>query len=184
MDRVGERTYGKAVFRRLFAALGYEPSQKREPESVRLLKRMAEQLNDNARRFRETAGRVVLLEQRVGFLETEESGWAERVRSASRDPELAREAARISGWVGGQLAAARTELRVQLIEEREFRQTLTSGRKRFSDELEKLRAMGHDVSGCLLYIDLSRPDCPADETLLADEDRSFVARVIDNAGLH
>lgn len=173
------------MFRRLFAALGYEPSKKREPESVRLLKRMAEQLNDNARRFRETAGRVALLEQRVGFLETEGASWAERVRSTTdRDQELAREASRLCGIVEGQLMATRNELRLQLIEEREFRQTLTGGRKRFVDLLEQTRALGHDVSGCLLYIDLSRPDCPADETLLADDDRAFVARVIDNAGLH
>ncbi len=173
------------MLRRLFAALGYEPSQKREPESVRLLKRMAEQLNDNARRFREAAGAVVMLEQRVGFLETERTGWAERVRSAAeRDPELATEAARLYGRIEGQLTATHGELRLKRLDERELRHTLTTFRKRFADAFEELRDLGHDVSECLLYIDLSRPDCPADETLLADEDRAFVARVIDGPGLH
>ena len=173
------------MLRRLLSRLGYEPKQKREPESVRLLKRMAEQLNDAARRFREAAGRAALLEQRVGFLETEEAGWRDRVRSAAeRDPELATDAARIFGRVEGQLVAARAELRTHELEERELGLTLTTYRKRFADELERVRGLGHDVSGCLLYVDLSRPGCAADETLLADDDRDFIARVIDSPGLH
>ena len=179
------QAYGGEVLRRLLSRLGYEPKQKREPDSVRELRRMAELLNDNGRRFRETASRVALLEQRVSILETEGKGWADRVSSTdSWDPALAREAARILGNVEGQLQAARAELLVQRTEETELRKTLTVGRKRFADLFEQTKALGHDVSSCLLYIDLSRPECPADETLLADDDRSFVARVIDRAGLH
>ncbi len=152
---------------------------------MRLLRRFAEQLNEKASRFQAVAGRAALLEQRIGFLEVDLRTWEERsrlVRSRGR-PELLVDVARICGRLEGQLQEARAELAIVTSDETHLRNLLTAERKRFADQLEQARALGHDVSSCLLYIDLSRPPVPAD-LALADDDRDFVARVIDSAVIH
>ncbi len=154
-----------------------------EPESVRHLKRLAEQLNDKATRFRAVASRAVLLEQRIGFLETESKTWEQRA-AAVRGTAIASDVARICGRMEGQLDEAQAELRALQADETHLRSLLTSGRRSFAEGVEHARSAGYDVSSCLLYVDLTRPECPADETLLGDDDRRFVARVIDGGLVH
>ncbi len=168
------------VLRRLLSALGIDLP---EPANIRHLKRLAEQLNDKAARFRTVAGRAVMLEQRIEFLETDSRTWEQRARVA-RGTEMAADVTRICGRLEGQMQEARTELVKLQSDEQHLRGLLTSGRAAFADLLDQARRLGHDVSGCLLYVDLSRPVCPADESLLADDDRTFVARVVDSVGIH
>ncbi len=171
------------MLRRLLSRLGYERRQALEPESVRHLKRLAEQLNEKAGRFRTVAARAVLLEQRIEFLEVDSRAWERRARAAQ--PELAADAARICGRLEGQLQESRAELATLHADEAHLRNLLTSERARFAALLSQARQLGHDVNGCLLYVDLTRPERPVDETLLADDaDREFVARVIDQRGIH
>lgn len=173
------------VLRRLFAKFGYEPRQRREPESIRQLRRMAEQLNEKASRFRTVSSRAVLLEQRIAVLETDSVAWERRAEKVTEtcDPELAANAARICGRLEGQLQETRAELAVLQNDEAFLRDLLTRERKAFAEHLDLARQLGHDVSGCLLYIDLTRPEQVADIEI-DDEERSFVARVIDGAGVH
>lgn len=179
-------TYVRKVLRRLLARIGYEPRREREPESVRLVKRLAEQLNEKATRFRTVAGRAAMLEQRVGFLETDLKTWERRARAVRerRQLELLLDAERICGRIEGQLQEARAELAVLAADETHLRGLLTDERRRFADLLRETRELGHDVSECLLYVDLIRPEPLADLALCADDDREFVARVIDSSGLH
>lgn len=156
-----------------------------EPESVRQVRRLADQLNEKASRFRAVSARAVLLEQRIGFLETDWKTWDRRVRDVARNPALLASAARCIGRVEGQLQETRGELAMLQADEVALRALLTTGRDDFSRLIDRLRALGHDVSNCLLYVDLTRPECPADEDLLADDaDREFIGRVIDAAGVH
>lgn len=188
MDRSGGRGYGGEVLRRLLSVLGYEPKQQRppEPESVRLLKVFAEQLNQKATRYRAVAARAVLLEQRISQLETDSATWEQRAENAAQRgiPELTVDVTRICGRIEGQLQETRGELAVMQADEIHLRKLLSDSRHEFAKQLEGARELGHDVSGCLLYIDLTRPECPADEELLADDGRDFVARVIDGPGVH
>lgn len=170
--------------RLLMSALGYEPRRAVEPESVRHLKRLAEQLNEKATQFRTVAGRAALLEQRIEFLEVDSRTWEKRAAAVRGRADLAQEAARICGRLEGQLQEARAELATLAADEAALRNLLTDGRRSFADLVERARRQGYKVDDCLLYIDLSRPDCPADDALLADEDRAFVGRVIDAAGVH
>lgn len=170
------------VLRRLLSAIGYEPRRRPEPESVRHLKRLAELLNDKAARFRTVAARAVMLEQRIEFLETDSKAWERRARQAQ--PELAADAARICGRLEGQLQESRAELGTLRADEAHLRNLLAAERNRFAALLGEARELGHDVNGCLLYVDLTRPECPSDDTLLADDGRDFVARVIDQRGIH
>ncbi len=154
-----------------------------EPASIRGLKRLAEQLNDKASRFRTVAARAVLLEQRIELLEVDSRAWEARAK-AVHDAGLSSEVARVCGRLEGQLQAARTELAALHTDEAHLRSLLTDGRRAFAELVDQARSLGHDVSGCLLYVDLTRPECPADDSLLADEDRAFVARVIDSQVIH
>lgn len=175
------------MLRRLLSRLGYEPKRPAaEPERIRLLKQWAEQLNALATRFRTAAERSVLLEQRIDQLEGDSVRWERRAaaRAAARDPELAADVARICGRIEGQLQESRAELANLLADEKHLRALLTEQRQPFVEQLERCRAFGDDVSGCLLYIDLTRPDRVADLELLADDGRDFVARVIDADGVH
>jgi chromosome segregation ATPase len=172
------------VLRRLLSALGYEPRRAVEPESVWHLKRLAEQLNEKAARFRTAAARAALLEQRIEFLETDSKTWERKAVAVRGRPELVSEVERICGRLEGQLQEARAELATLCADEAHLRNLLTDGRRSFADLVEQARRHGHKVDDCLLYIDLSRPDVPADDTLLADDDRVFVARIIDAAGVH
>jgi hypothetical protein len=173
------------VLRRLLSRLGYEPRGKPEPESVRHLKRLAEQLNEKAARFRTVAARAVMLEQRIEFLETDSRTWEQHARATVGRAELHAEASRVCGRIEGQLHEARAELATLHADEAHLRNLLTSERSRFASLLGQAREFGHNVDGCLLYVDLTRPTCPADESLLADDgDREFVARVINSTGVH
>lgn len=173
------------MLRRLLARLGYEPKRRAEPERIRLVKRLAEQLNDKATRFRGVVSRAVLLEQRVEQLETDSASWEQRARSARhRDPALSADVARICGRIEGQLSESRAELVRLHADETHLRELLTGGRAQFADLVEQARALGDDVSECLLYIDLTRPEQVPDTDLLIDDGRDFVARVIDGAGVH
>lgn len=173
------------MLRRLLSRLGYERRKAPEPESVRHLKRLAEQLNEKAGRFRTVAARAVMLEQRIEFLEVDSRTWEQHARAAMGRPELHAEASRVCGRIEGQLQEARAELATLHADEAHLRNLLTTERGRFSALLGQARQLGHDVNGCLLCVDLTRPACPADETLLADDaDREFVARVIDQSGIH
>jgi hypothetical protein len=183
---VVSRAYGGRVLRRLLSRLGYEPKRKAEPERIRLVKLLAEQLNDKATRFRAVVSRAVLLEQRVEQLETDSVSWEQRARAArSRgDRVLLVDVARICGRIEGQLSESRAELVRLHADEAHLRDLLTSGRAQFADLVEQARDLGDDVSGCLLYIDLTRPEQVPDTDLLIDDGRDFVARVIDGAGVH
>lgn len=145
---------------------------------------MAEQLNEKASRFRTVAARAVLLEQRLDQLETDLRAWDRRAKTVGHRPELFADAQRICGRVEGKLQEARAELAEKHADETHLRNLLTEQRKVFANLLEHGRALGWDVSGCLLYVDLTRPDRVADEELLADDGQDFVARVIDAGGLH
>lgn len=171
------------MFRRLAAVLGYEPRRRREPESVGHLKRLAEQLNEKATRFREVAGRAALLEQRIEFLETDSVTW-ERRAARVRGSELAGDAERICGRLEGQMQEATADLAQLRSEEAFLRNLLTSERRGFAAMVEQARRLGHDVSGCLLFVDLTRPECPADDALIDDTDADFIGRVIDAHGVH
>jgi hypothetical protein len=174
------------VLRRLLSRLGYEPKRKAEPERIRLLRRLAEQLNDKAARFRVVVSRAVLLEQRLGQLETDSVTWEARARAAARrgEPHLMADVSRICGRIEGQVQESRAELVRLHTDERHLRELLTSGREEFTRLVELARELGDDVSSCLLYIDLTRPQEVPDEDLLLDDGRDFVARVIDGAGVH
>jgi hypothetical protein len=173
------------VLRRFLSALGYEPRRKPEPESVRHLKRLAEQLNEKAARFRTVAARAVMLEQRIEFLETDSRTWEQHARATVGRSDLHAEASRVCGRIEGQIRETRAELAALHADESHLRSLLTSERARFASLLGQARELGHEVDGCLLYVDLTRPVCPADETLLADDgDLEFVARVIGSTGIH
>jgi hypothetical protein len=173
------------VLRELLTAVARAlTAPKPQPESVRHLRRLAEQLNEKATRFRTVAGRAVLLEQRIGFLETDWKSWERRAKGARSNPDLAADAARCLGRVEGQLQEARAELATLHSDEAHLRNLLSSGRSEFAQLIEQARGLGHDVSECLLYVDLTRPECPADEELLADDGDRFVARVIDSTVVH
>jgi hypothetical protein len=174
------------VLKRLLARLGYEPRRPVEPEVARYLQRLAEQLNDKAARFRTVVSRAVLLEQRIERLERDSRVWEMRsaAPAALRDPELAADVARICGRMEGQLQEARAELVLLHADELHLRSLLTDGRAKFAVLHERARALGFDVSSCLLYIDLTRPEQVADETLLTDDGSDFVARVVDAGGVH
>lgn len=158
--------------------------QAAEPESMRHLKRLAEQLNDKAARFRSVTERAVLLEQRIEFLVADSRTWERRAVAVAGQPELASEVARVCGRLEGQLHSARAELASALADETHLRSLLTTERRRFAELVEQARRLGHDVSECLLYVDLTRPGRVADLGLLADDEREFIARVIDQAGIH
>jgi len=176
------------VLRRLLSVLGYEPKHPAvAPERIRLLKRLAEQLNEKATRFRTVTSRAVLTEQRLAQLDGDSDAWERRAARASLsgDPELVASVARICGRIEGQLQELRGELVTLQAEEAHLRSLLTDGRKSFAHLLEQARELGDDVSGCLLYIDLSRPEQVPDTELLNDDgERDFVARVIDARGVH
>lgn len=172
------------MLRRLLSVLGYEPKRAHEPESVRRLKRLAEQLNEKAARFRTVAGRAVLIDQRIEFLEADLRTWAKRAEAVAAKPLLMIEVARVCGRLEGQLQEARAEIATLMADEAHLRNLLTSGRRDFAVMLAEVRGWGHDVSECLLYVDLTRPERVADTDLLADDDREFVARVIDQSGIH
>lgn len=172
------------MFRRLLGLLGYEPTRKPEPESVRQLKRMAEQLNEKASRFRTVASRAVLTEQRLEQLETDLVTWERRARVVAGRAELSGDAQRICGRIEGQLQELRGELTLLNADEAHLRALLTSGREEFARLVQATCDLGHDVSGCLLYVDLTRPERVADTELLADDEREFIGRVIDSTGVH
>lgn len=172
------------MLRRLLSRLGYEPKHPRDPESVRQLKRLAEQLNEKAARFRTASARAVMLEQRIEFLESDSKTWEMRARTVRGQAELFADVERVCGRLEGQLQEAHAELATLRADEAHLRNLLTDGRGSFARLLEQARSAGYDVSGCLLYVDLTRPECPADETLLADDDRAFLARIIDAGGVH
>jgi septal ring factor EnvC (AmiA/AmiB activator) len=177
----------RLMLRRLLSRLGYEPKRPAaEPERIQLLKRWAEQLNEKATRFRTVAERSVLLEQRIDQLDGDLMRWEKRAvaRLATRDPELAADVARICGRIEGQLQESRAELANLHADENHLRTLLTDQRRSFAEQLELCRGLGDDVNGCLLYIDLTRPDRVADLDLLADDELDFVARVIDADGIH
>jgi chromosome segregation ATPase len=184
LDRTGRRIYGEGVLRQLLKAISRALAPL-DPEGLRHVKRLADQLNEKATQFRDVSSRVVLLEQRIGFLETDWKTWERRMRGAAHEPSLLASVARCLGRVEGQLQEARAEVATLQAEEMALRSLLTHGREEFARLLRRARALGYDVSSCLLYIDLTRPECPADDELLADDaDRDFVARVIDGAGVH
>jgi hypothetical protein len=168
-------------------ALAEQAPPKSDPEGIRHIKQLAEQLNEKATQFRAVVARAVLLKERVELLEQDSRQWEERARIATEKGslELQTDVARICGRIEGRLQEARAELAQRDSDEAHLRNLLTLERKRFADLVEWARRLGHDVSGCLLYIDLSRPERVPDTDLLTDDEgRDFVARVIDSAGVH
>lgn len=172
------------VLKRLLSRLGYEPRRAAEPVGVLQLRRMAERLNEKASRFRTVSARAVLLEQRLDQLETDLKAWDRRASAVRHQPELHADAQRICGRIEGKLHEARAELAEKHADEAHLRSLLTEQREVFATLLEHARALGWDVSGCLLYVDLTRPERVPDEELLGDDEGDFVGRVIDAGGLH
>ena len=186
MDDVVGRAYGGQMLRRFLSRLGYEPRKAREPECVRLVRQHAALLNEKATRFRTVSGRIVLLQQRIEQIETDSRTWERRaeVIRGRGDPELVADAERICGRLDGQLQESRAELATLESDEAHLRAILTDGRARFADLIGQCRELGLDVSECLLYIDLTRPDRVADTDLLADDEADFLGRVIDGSRVH
>ena len=153
-----------------------------EPEAVRHLRDLARLLNERAARFRDVATRATLLRERVGMLAGDLAAWERRVQATRDDPRFALEATRICGRLEGQLQETNIELGQLESEEAGLRTLLTRQRGDFVRLVERAKALGYDVSECLLYIDLSAPERVADVSVLVEEDRDFVARVIDSSG--
>lgn len=160
-------------------ALGFEAV---EPPAIRAIRRFGEQLAQASTELRSTARRAVLLQQRADLLDGERMAWERRVSVArlSGDFDLMAAAAKMAGRVEGQLLAARTELDECLGEEIELRRELLRQRAHWLGLVESAERLGLDVSGCLLTIDLSRPEPPPDPSE-SDGEREFVARLIDRA---
>lgn len=153
-----------------------------EHEAVRHLRELARRLNECAARFRDVATRAAILRERVAVLAGELTAWQRREAAARDDVRFAVEAARICGRLEGQLQESSVELGQLEAEEASLRALLTRQRADFVRMLEWARKLSLDVSECLLYIDLSAPERVADVSVLADDDRDFVARVIDASG--
>lgn len=174
------------MFSRLLGFLGYERKRPpAPPERLRLLRRWSEQLNEKAGRYRDLASRLVLTEQRLEQLDTDLRTWQRRSRAVA-GTDLATDAARIVGRLEGQLQELRADHATLARDEQHLRALLTDQRAAFAEQLELCRELGDDVSSCLLYIDLTKPEAVPDLELLADDerDRDFVGRVIDASGVH
>jgi hypothetical protein len=127
-----------------------------------------------------------MLSQRIEVLGTESDQWELRAQSQAvqRDPDLARDVARICGRIEGKLDSARSERVLLELEERLLRDMLVYERRRFMELLEDAQALGVDVSRCLLTIDLTRPEPPADPATIPEDEADFVARVVDSRAVH
>lgn len=157
-----------------------------EPVSLVALRRFSDELTAAAAALRATAQRAVLLQLRTEELVGEGQSWERRLERARRtgDPELIEAAARMAGRVLGQLEVAREELAVCLADEAELHAVLVEERRRWMRLVEEADRMGLNTSGCLLHLDLTRPPPPADAGLPDDEEREFVARLIDRSSLN
>ena len=147
---------------------------------------MGDQLTEHASRLRTVAARARLLGEQTSTLEYELRAWERRVGRARRagDPELLEAAAKMAGRVGGQLDAARHELAARLDDEIAIREVLLEQRCHWLRMLDDAQRLGLDVSGCVTTIDLSVPPPPDSDGLPDDEEREFVARVIDGMAVH
>lgn len=170
------------MLRRLIAALNQLFSAP-EPESVALTRRVGEQLSHCAGTLRETAARARTLSARIEYLTAESAAWERRLRRARQlgDEKLLEAAAKMCGRVSGELAQASAELKEKLDDEMAMRERLIQYRKRFFGLANEIERMGHDASSCMTTIDLSRPPPTDDDGLPDDEERDFVARLIDQA---
>lgn len=159
--------------------------QKPEPVSVSALREFAVQLDGAAGELRTVAARARLLDRRARELREEAQHWEARLQRARAfgDDELMVAAARMAGRTQGQFQAAEAELTDCLDAEAALRAGLSEERRRFHRMLEQARGIGLDVSDCLLHIDLTAPP-PDDLDLDEDEEREFVARVIDGLHVH
>lgn len=173
------------MLRALFAAL-FGTVTGPEPESVGHLRTLGAQLTEAATALRVTAQRARLLSERVDYLRAESAAWERRIERAweSEDGELIIAAAKMAGRVQGELEAARVELDEKLAAEISMREMLITERSNWFRLLEEAQRLGHDVSGCMTTIDLSRPPPPDDDGLPDDEEREFVGRIIDRMDLN
>lgn len=147
------------------------------------LRNFATELAHGATELRALAMRAVIMQARVEALQVEAQAWELRLARAHRlgNQDLMIGAAKMCGRVAGELDAARRELVTKLDDEIALRWVLVEQRRKWMMLAEKAETNGLDISTCLLHIDLSRPEPPDDIGMHIDEEREWIARVIDRA---
>lgn len=153
---------------------------------MRALREFAEQLDDVAGQLRSVAARGRVLSGQAAELRAEAKRWEERLARARAfgDEELMVAAARMSGRVEGQARAAERELADCLAAEGRLRGALSEHRRAFARMLDLAQSLGLDVSNCMLHIDLTLPPPDTPPEPGEDEEREFLARVVDGLNVH